>query len=141
MSVSSDQVVYYNPNSSRGSDRLARKWKDLFHETREKFLSETRDIAIANKAYRLRRLQEMADKARRAGNLPLAAEFMEQAAKDVGEYFTNKKILSGPGGGPIEQKNINVEVSAEEFEQMTTSEKAMLYRERIHSNGHDSGAN
>jgi hypothetical protein len=53
------------------------------------------DIPIAQMGYRLRRLQEMALQAERMKNYKLAAEIMEQAAKDHGGLFTNVRQLQG----------------------------------------------
>lgn len=45
----------------------------------------------------------MADKAKGSGNLVLAATLLEQAAKEMGNAYTNRRELTGPAGGPIEQ--------------------------------------
>ena len=37
-------------------------------------------------------------------NRPLAIEIIERAAKEMGDAYTNRREISGPGGGPIEMK-------------------------------------
>ena len=46
----------------------------------------------------------MIHKAESKGNMPLAAQLLEQAAKEVGEAYTNRQRLehTGKDGGPIE---------------------------------------
>lgn len=96
------QVQYYDPTV--GKQEPAEKWRALFHEAREQYIEDTARHGIAHRTYRLGKLQEMLRKAMRMGNLPLAADILEQAAKEEGEKFTNKQLLehSGPEGGPIE---------------------------------------
>lgn len=70
---------------------LAKKWVDLFNATRERFLNEISDIPIANKAYRLRVLQRMSTNAENMKNIGMTAQLLEQAAKEVGEAYSNKQ--------------------------------------------------
>lgn len=90
--VSRQQVEGYDPNK-KAADKLADKWVDLFNETRSKFCNETASIPIANKAYRLRALNRMAIAAEQKKNYPLAAQLMEQAAKESGGAYTNKQSV------------------------------------------------
>lgn len=98
--VTRQQVYGYNPLGAAGG-QVAQKWKDLHKSTRERFLNDTSDIAIAQQSYRLRQLNDMARQAKRMKNYKLAAELMEQAAKERGDAFTNKRQISGEGGGPV----------------------------------------
>jgi len=70
---------------------LAQKWVDLFNRTRDRFLNEISDIPIANKAYRLRVLQRMSTTAENMKNIGMTAQLLEQAAKEVGEAYSNKQ--------------------------------------------------
>lgn len=85
-------VESHDPTKVAGKG-LAQKWKELFEETRDRFKTEMGDIPIANRAFRLRALHRMAVQAESRKNYPLAAQLMEQAAKEVGESYTNKQIL------------------------------------------------
>lgn len=87
-------VETYDP-TKRAGRALAAKWKALFEETRKTFLEDTSKIGISHKAVRLRALHRMAEKAESAGNVPLAAQLLEQAAKECGDAYTNKRVLSG----------------------------------------------
>lgn len=101
--VRRQKVHSYDPNGVRGNE-VAKKWRDLFEVTRKAFLEDTSKIPIANKAVRLQRLERMAASAERMGNIALASSLMEQAAKEAGGSYTNKREFSGPGGGAIPTK-------------------------------------
>ncbi|AZG85149.1 DUF2280 domain-containing protein [Pseudomonas syringae pv. pisi str. PP1] len=60
--VSRQLCERYDPNKYAGRD-LSQKWKTYFHECRSRFREETADIDIANRAYRLRGLSRVAQKA------------------------------------------------------------------------------
>jgi len=89
VTVTRQQVEIYDPNK-KSSKGMAKKWKELFAATREAFLKDTAKIGIANRAVRLRLLERMINKAIDRGNMALAAQLIEQAAKEVGDTFTNK---------------------------------------------------
>ncbi len=100
--VSRQQIESHDPNKVC-SKCLAAKWRILFEDTRKRFREEIADIPIANRAYRLRALARMAERAEGMRNMALAAQLYEQAAKESGGMYSNKHQLehSGPGGGPI----------------------------------------
>lgn len=83
------QVIAYDPTKANGQ-RLSKKWVDEFHKVREEFRVKTEEIAISNKASRLRRLDRMSNKAESKNNIPLAAALIEQAAKEMGEAYVNR---------------------------------------------------
>jgi hypothetical protein len=103
--ITRQSVEGYDPSKKAGS-KLAEKWKALFEETRKTFLEDTATIAISHRAVRLRALQRMAEKAENQGNMVLAANLMEQAAKEVGDSFTNRRALVGADGGAIEVRTL-----------------------------------
>lgn len=88
--VSRQQVSQYSPGNAMAA-KLSQKWIDLFDITRARFQTEISDIPIANKAYRLRALDRMMTKAESMRNMALAASLMEQAAKEVGDAYSNKQ--------------------------------------------------
>ncbi|EKH9633033.1 DUF2280 domain-containing protein [Salmonella enterica] len=90
LSITRQQVESHDPTKANGRG-LAQKWVELFHETRKRFQTELSDIPIANKAYRLRALDRMMTKAESMRNMALAASLMEQAAKEVGDAYSNKQ--------------------------------------------------
>ncbi|EZI23923.1 DUF2280 domain-containing protein [Pseudomonas extremaustralis] len=89
--VSRQQVETHDPTKSAGKG-LAVKWATLFHDTRKRFREETAEIPIANRAYRLRGLGRMAEKAENMRNLALTAQLYEQAAKEVGDVYVNRRL-------------------------------------------------
>lgn len=90
LKVTPQQVESHDPTKVSGKG-LAKKWVDLFNATRERFLNEISDIPIANKAYRLRVLQRMSMTAENMRNIGMTAQLLEQAAKEVGEAYSNKQ--------------------------------------------------
>jgi hypothetical protein len=90
LSITRQQVESHDPTKANGRG-LAQKWVELFNDTRKRFQTELSDIPIANKAYRLRALDRMMTKAEGMRNMALAATLMEQAAKEVGDAYTNKQ--------------------------------------------------
>ncbi|EPJ7138900.1 DUF2280 domain-containing protein [Klebsiella pneumoniae] len=119
--VTRQQVASHDPTKVAGKG-LAQKWVDLFNRTRDRFLNEISDIPIANKAYRLRVLNRMAVNAESMKNLGMTAQLLEQAAKEVGDAYTNKlKVEStGKDGGPIktETTNLTPQEAAEVYKKM-----------------------
>jgi hypothetical protein len=97
------QVWVYNASKPQLAERMSAEMVALFHEVRKRFREETIDIPIANKAYRLRELQKQLERAkgRKFVNEKQLAEALEQAAKEEGGYYTNKRELSGPEGTPL----------------------------------------
>jgi len=96
------QYVESHDPTKRAGENLAKVYKAMFEAARETFLKDTSDIAISHKPVRLRALQRMAAKAETQGNMVLAASLLEQAAKEVGEAYTNKRELNIPNGIQIQ---------------------------------------
>ncbi|MBF8805485.1 MULTISPECIES: DUF2280 domain-containing protein [Pseudomonas] len=88
--VSRQSVESHDP-TKRAAQRLAKRWVVLFEDTRKRFREETAEIPIANRAYRLRTLGRMAEKAENMRNLALTAQLLEQAAKEVGDVYVNRQ--------------------------------------------------
>lgn len=100
--VGRPHVQAYDPTKRQGR-QLSKKWRDLFDATRKKFLETVSDIPIANQTYRLRSLNRLMTKAEQRGNAVLASQLLEQAAKEVGGMFTNRRELTGKNGAPLTQ--------------------------------------
>jgi hypothetical protein len=95
--VTRQAVEAYNPDCRNGR-KLAKKWKDIHAKTRKAFLEDTASIGIANRNVRLRVLDEMVAEARARKNHRLVAELLEQAAKEMGDAFTNMRRIAGKAG-------------------------------------------
>ncbi|MER5140509.1 DUF2280 domain-containing protein [Serratia marcescens] len=107
LKITRQQVESHDPTKVSGKS-LAKKWVDLFYTTRERFKTEISDIPIANKAYRLRILDRMATRTETMKNYALAAQIVEQAAKECGDAYTNRQKVehTGKDGGPIESATL-----------------------------------
>lgn len=90
LTITRQQVESHDPTKANGKG-LAQKWVDMFNATRDRFQNEISDIPIANKAYRLRALDRMATKTEGMKNFALASQLIEQAAKEVGDAYTNRQ--------------------------------------------------
>jgi len=90
LDITRQQCESHDPTKRAGRD-LAKRWVTLFHDTRTRFREETAEIPIANRAYRLRALGRLVEKAEGMRNLSLTAQLLEQAAKEVGDVFVNRQ--------------------------------------------------
>ena len=93
-------IVWYNPEVDVGK-QLATEWIDLFERTREQFINDTGRVPIANKAYRMRKLQQILDTELERKNTVGARDTLKQAAEEDGGKFTNKHELTGQNGSPL----------------------------------------
>ncbi|MEW5697661.1 MULTISPECIES: DUF2280 domain-containing protein [Pseudomonas] len=89
--VTRQQVEQHDPTKRAGS-HLAAKWQTLFNDTRKRFREQTAEIPIANRAHRLRTLGRMAEKAESSKNMALTAQLLEQAAKETGDIYVNRRV-------------------------------------------------
>jgi hypothetical protein len=102
LEVTPQQLQAYNPATKAGA-RMSVKLKLIFAGTREAFLKDVSGIPIAQQAYRLRVLNRMLARVESQGNVVVAAQLMEQAAKETGGAFTNRQKLehAGKDGAPL----------------------------------------
>jgi hypothetical protein len=96
LEVSRQRVHFYDP-TTRAGRALNADLKALFFETREKAKQDLDAIPSYHKAIRLQRLDAMIMTAIERGNVPLAAQLLEQAAKESGGAYTNKHQLEHTG--------------------------------------------
>lgn len=116
LELTRQQTSNYDASKTTGRT-MAKKWKDLFWDTRKKFREEIAEIPIADQAFRLRQLHRMLSEAMKRKNVVLASQILEQAAKEAGGMFTNKRELSGPNGGPIPLMPTTIELVAPHVQQ------------------------
>jgi hypothetical protein len=88
--VPPQQVHCYHPERRQGRN-MSKELRKLFDETRAKYRANTEDIPIANKTWRIETLNRLARSAEKAGNRVLTAQLLEQAAKEMGEAYTNRQ--------------------------------------------------
>lgn len=119
LDVPRQQVSLYDPNTYVGRN-LSKKWRTIFDETRAKFRATADDIPIASKAFRLRGLGRLAQQAEKMRNLPLVGIFYEQAAKEVGDGYVNRR--SDPDKSLDEEiKRLEIERRKAELKQLETA--------------------
>lgn len=119
--VTRQQVEQHDPTKRAGAN-LAAKWRTLFEDTRKRFREETAEIPIANRAFRLRGLGRMAEKAENMRNLALTAQLYEQAAKECGDMYVNRKIEPDkPLGSQADQQHAVAEYKLEPDENVPTT--------------------
>ena len=91
VSITRQQVETHDPTKTSGKC-LAKRWVTLFHDTRKRFREQTADIPIANRAFRLRAMNRFVEKAETMKNIGLAMQILEQAAKEMGDAFVNRRV-------------------------------------------------
>ncbi|MCH5555717.1 DUF2280 domain-containing protein [Pseudomonas syringae] len=107
--ISRQQCESHDP-TKRAGVTLAARWVTLFHDTRKRFREDTAEIPIANRAYRLRALGRIVEKAEGMRNLALALQVLEQAAKESGDMYVNRHRKDEQGDEPAIPTRIQVDV-------------------------------
>lgn len=107
--VTRQQVEQHDPTKRAGAN-LAAKWRTLFEDTRKRFREETSEIPIANRAFRLRVLGRMAEKAESMKNMALTAQLLEQAAKEVGDVYVNRQTKNENPHDNVPPTRVQVDV-------------------------------
>lgn len=82
LQLSRQHIEAYHPERTAGA-RLSAKWRTVFYDTRARLLAELDNIPIACRSYRLRVLDRVAGQAEEMGNLQLAMQVLEQAAREM----------------------------------------------------------
>lgn len=90
LEVSRQCVEAHHPERRAGA-KLNPALRALFYETRAKLQEELDDIGIACQAFRLRQLERMLERAEGMGNIALAVDVLQQAAREVGGMYENRK--------------------------------------------------
>jgi hypothetical protein len=96
LDVTRQRVHFYDP-TTRAGRALHPELKALFEESRKRATADLDSIGSYHKAVRLRRLDAMITQAIEMKNMPLAAQLLEQAAKESGGAYTNKHHLEHTG--------------------------------------------
>ena len=117
------QCHSYDPTKYAGRN-LSKKLKDLFEQTRKEFRENIDDIAIANKAFRLRELQKMYEDSGK--NKRAKQNLLKQAFQETDGRVTKQEI-TGPDGGPIQQETKNLpQYTPEELAGLSAQELSRL---------------
>lgn len=87
------QVRTYDPTNPRfEADRD--KWEPIFNAAREAYTSDIKQVVVANQSFRLNELHDLYNRAKKAKNLKLAAELLEQIARECGGALTNSREVN-----------------------------------------------
>lgn len=111
--VTKQQCEAYDPTKKTGQD-LSEEFKAEFYRVCKEMNDNLSAIPIANIAYRLKRLQRFIDLEQFKENPVIVPSLMEQAAKEVGGLYTNRKEITGAGGGPLQSENVTQVVATPE---------------------------
>ncbi|MBO9552213.1 DUF2280 domain-containing protein [Pseudomonas sp.] len=109
LEVTRQKCEAHDPTKRAGRD-LAKRWVTLFEDTRKRFREETAEIPIANRAFRLRALGRMAEKAESMKNMTLTAQLLEQAAKEVGDVYVNRQTKNENSHDNVPPTRVQVDV-------------------------------
>lgn len=105
--VTRQQIATYDPTKAAGRN-VSAKLRGVFDAARWAFLTEMKDIPVSHLSYRLRVLQRELERQQERGNSVMVLKILEQAAKECGGIFTNRRELTGPRGGPIQASNVTL---------------------------------
>ena len=100
----------YDP-TKRSGQTLCAELKTEFEATRKQFVDNPQHVPLANLTYRLERMQRVIDHAGK--NSVLVLTTLEQAAKDVGGVFTNRKEITGKDGKPLTEQPKPIDLTPE----------------------------
>lgn len=126
--LTKQHVDWYNPEHH---ERLAKKWRDIFYETREAFLGRFKEhLPLSNKAVRIQKLSMAAMEFERKGNYVAMAEMLERIAKEMGNVHTNKRQITGKDEGPVQFEDVSMmsrdEIDAEITELLNGAKRASV---------------
>lgn len=107
LSITRQQVANYDPTKPAGRN-VSKKLRAIFEATRAEFLADVSTIPISQQSYRLRVLQRNLERADQRGNAAMVTSILEQAAKELGGAFTNRRELTGKNGQPLAMATTNV---------------------------------
>lgn len=100
--VTNNAISRYNPDSTQ-SGKMAEYLREHFHAVRDRFLRDLETVMpAANKMVRVKHLLQAGEYYRNRKNFMGMAKMYESAAKELGNVHTNRRELSGPGGGAVE---------------------------------------
>lgn len=118
LAMKPNAILHYDPTTAQGQD-LAATLKEIFHVTRQRFLDEAGKVPIAQQNYRLRKLQDVADRAADMGNDDMVMRACRQAAEETGGALTNRREHTGKDGEAIQCSIVRVPPKAASAEEWT----------------------
>jgi hypothetical protein len=96
--ISRQQIDTYNPRGVKAANgNIAKSLMAAFEAQRAAFVGTIDNIPIAQRSYRLTKLQSMFEAAFDKGNLSMAASLLAQAKEEVEEKFAGKIEVTHKG--------------------------------------------
>ena len=92
--VTVDRRTAWKFDASKRGCTTGPRYRQLFHEVRERWLNDMAAIPIAQQGHRLRVLDRLLTKLEAEGDYAGALKALEQAAKEAGGIFTNERKAS-----------------------------------------------
>lgn len=109
--IARQSVRVYDPTTGEGK-ALSADLRELFFTTRREFRRQLTEIPVYHQSYRLYELTDLYRRAKADGNYVVAADFLKQAAQEVGGLFTNKRVFAFD---PLTNAKKTFELLREEF--------------------------
>ena len=94
--VTVDRRTAWKFDPTKSGCTTSSKYRQLFHEIRDRWLNDMAAIPIAKQGHRLRLLDRLAHRLEDEGDYTGALKAIEQAAKEVGGIFINDKRVTVP---------------------------------------------
>lgn len=88
VTLTSRHVRAYDPMSFQFAGSY--RWMEYYRIVRERCDKELGEVAIAHRAYRMRQLQRILGAAMERGDYRLALKALEQAAKEMGNWYVKR---------------------------------------------------
>lgn len=105
--ISPQGAQHYDVTSGAGS-RSAKKWKALFAIEREAFTKHAElRIPEAFQAVRIQKLALASREFEQKKNFMAMADMLERIAKECGNVHTNRREVTGKGGGAIQYEDVS----------------------------------
>ena len=120
------EIQRYHPHSASALKRgLSKKWVDLFEKSRAAYTAATSDVDIAHRVTRLRKLSRYIGQLEGGKSFVAAAQLLEMAEKMCGDYYTNRREITGNGGAPLTPP-VTINLSALNLEELERFEAIAL---------------
>lgn len=88
--LSYQQVAFYDYDPDDDKSKLGKEWQELFLKERKKAESDESNVPVSHRAFRIKLLYQMIEKAMNSGNMVLAADLLKQVAEEMGGKYTNQ---------------------------------------------------
>jgi hypothetical protein len=94
--ASSQQISFYNPETTNGDERLSKELEDEFYRAREQYRTQKAYLPITNRNYRLRKLQKILDDPQTGRSPKAVTAVVELYEKIEGGMFQSRANAATP---------------------------------------------